>query len=295
MTNSISSTSKIDTEQILKAINQREEAKYAARDLFASFPLQPAMPSYKPFESGEWRLESKDKETSLAKDYFGIPVSSPTRTLQKISGSDIGLWMSITAMELQSHTIHINSLVNIAETKWLEEGEPARIVIGGLGMGMYLVNCLHYLYERQIPANIHVIELSKDVSTILENSLDGYCHDLFTYSMEGYFSQEVDIIIGNILEIEPIEDVDYMYVDIWQNLASDKALPNSRQLVEKWKPKKYGYWCEEFDVAIHGNKIAEELNLAQAYDNEKITKACEVIFEANAEIPVAAVKAMGKI
>lgn len=295
MTNGNPPITKMGAEQILKAIDQREQAKHSARDLFASFPLQPAMPSYKPFESGEWRLESKDGEKSLAKDYFGIPVSSPTLALKKISGSDTGLWMSITAMELQSHTIHINSLVNIAEKKWREEGEPARIVIGGLGMGMYLVNCLHYLYERQIPAKIHVIELSKDVPTILVNSLEGYCHDLFTYSMEGYFSQEVDIIVGNILEIEPIEDVDYMYVDIWQDLASEKALPNSRQLVEKWKPKKYGYWCEEFDVAINGNQIAEELNLAQNYDDEKIVEACEVIFEANAEIPIAAVKAKKQI
>lgn len=280
----------IDSEQILKVIHEREQSKKSARDLFASLPLQPMIPSYKPFEFGEWEIKSKDGELSLAKDYFGIPVSSPIICLNKISGEDQGLWMSITAMELQSHTTHINSLVSIAEKKWNEESTPARIVIGGLGMGMYLINCLHYLYEKRIPAYIYVIELSKDIPHILDNSLEGYCHNLFSYASNGLFSQELDVINGNILDIEPVEDIDYMYVDIWQGLASVDALPDSRKIVKKWKPKAYGYWCEEFDIAVEGNGIAKELNLAEKYDKAELIKACEVIFENNAEIPLSAVK-----
>ena len=276
----------------LKNFIEFNKQKEEASNTYLNLPLQPLCPAYKDTTFDDWEIKTaeNDKNTVAVVDYFGTTSSFFLSKLTKINGNDCGLWMSITNMELQSHIIHLNTLIEKAEAFFLEYDEPATVVIAGLGMGMFLVNVLQYLNEKSIPANIIVIEQSESIWNLLLKSTYGHTNDLLMSCINSDSDISVEFIFEDLFKVKPISDVAYMYVDIWQDLGSKKAKEQSIQLVKDWNPTLYGYWGEEIDIAVEGEVLINKLHSSPIYSEPKIISAIEVIFQANSLISIAFAK-----
>ena len=57
----------------------------------------------------------------------------------------------------------------------------------------------------------------------------------------------------------------------------------SEEIIKRWKPKAYGYWGEEIDVAAYGQPLVERLNLAYKYDTPEAIQFCKTVFLAQTE------------
>lgn len=267
----------METSEIyLSKIKELELKKHDAREVYISLPIQPMIAPYEPITANEWKIEVADDET-ICMNYFSIPTKAKTCLLRKTAGKNVGIWMSVTPMELQSATIHLNTLVEVAEQKWNESFEPAAIVIGGFGMGLFLMNALHHLYTKGIPAEIYVYDVVPEIPDLISQSTSGYIKELLDLSYNEMLDQTTMVLIEDILKAKPIEQVDYMYVDIWQNLGSKDALTQSKALVEKWKPTKYGYWGEEIDIGADADQLLKKLPFSDLYQREEILEACKSI------------------
>lgn len=279
-------TKQLSEADVMRAFLERQEKQKAAQQLYLdALPVQPLMITYEPHKQGEWELVADSKSVPTA-SYFGTIMSAPDYRLQKVRGTGVGVWMSITPMELQSATIHLSTLIDVARGAWENDGKVAHIVIGGFGMGMFLINALYHLDDSFLPAKITVIELSKDIPEIIKASSSGVAKQLLDDSLSGENDISLEIIHDDLLKMQPLDDVDYMFVDIWQLLGSDLAREQSRELKQRWMPKTYGYWGEEIDIAVYGQDLIDELNLSVYYEDERIMEACDVIFEAKVGVPV---------
>ncbi|MCY9861352.1 hypothetical protein OTK49_02325 [Vibrio coralliirubri] len=271
---------------ILEQFRLRQEAQIAAQKLYRNeLPVQPLMITYEPYKQGDWELVSNPKPVPSS-SYFGTIISAPDYRLQKTRGTGIGVWMSITPMELQSATIHLTTLIDVAQSSWDNDGKVPHIVIGGFGMGMFLLNALFQLENYSLPAKITVVELSKDIPEIVMAASSDVTEQLLADALSGDYDVSLEIIHDDLLKMQPINDVDYMFVDIWQMLGTDAAREQSRELKKNWNPKAYGYWGEEIDVAVYGKELVDELNLSDYYNDPRIMDACDVIFEAKVGLPI---------
>lgn len=254
----------------------REQRTIRAAKFLNSMSYKPLMPEYDQCTVGDWSIHHASKAT-LLRDYIGNITKFKDTILSKTKGEHAGVWMSLTKMELQSHIIHINSLMNVAKAA-NAKGEVPTIIIGGLGMGMFLLSAIFYLSQEGLEADIIVIEQSPDIVPILQQSLKGLGLELLEFSMLGLGGCTVDVVIGDIMGASPVLNADYMYVDIWQGLGSSKAAIMSKALVDTWQPKSYGYWGEEIDITAYGPSLTKSLRLACKYDSEEMLDLCKTIY-----------------
>lgn len=266
----------------MQFFEDRKANQTKALEFLAGMKYRPVLADYNEVTIDHWKLHKPD-ERGIAKDYVGKVAQFDNIILENISGieDDKGVWMSLSSMELQSHIIHLNSLINIAQAEH-DKGNVPKIVIGGMGMGMFTLSALFHLNELDIEASVTVIEIDPTIIEVLEESLSGYSSHKFQMAINGFEMASLDIVIGDIMEAETFE-ADYMYVDIWKGLATDEAPIMSDEIIKLWKPKAYGYWGEEIDVAAYGQPLVERLNLAYKYDTPEAMQFCKAVFLAQTE------------
>lgn len=182
------------------------------------------VPDYRVGVFGDWEVVVKDRP--VIRGYFhGVqPMAYKNYVLRNRKTQTV--WMSLTPLELESHAFHIQ----------LAHGH---VVVGGLGMGMYLYN----LCKKSDVERIDVIE--KDVEVIRAFYQFSGCE-----SWPGW--DKVRIIESDILKMVPrtVEQCvgcDYLYVDIWPLIGDKRAMDDMKVICEVVRPKKAGWWCQEVD------------------------------------------------
>lgn len=179
------------------------------------------VPSYIEGDHGEWFV--KENTPPPIRGYFnGLrPVFSKNYVLIKKPNT---VFMSCTPMETESQAPHVAHA-------------SGNVLIGGLGMGLYLYNVL----KSPKVHSVTVVEESKDVLNLL-----------FMISRpvtwEGF--DKLKMVQNDIKEYIPEDPVDFLYMDLWPDMGSTDALWDTKKVAERIKPKHVGFWGQELEF-IH--------------------------------------------
>lgn len=192
------------------------------------------IPAYRVGESGRWRLNPGG---ALVHDYgyhSGPCLLAMLPSLSRKAGSagddDDGpweTWMSITPLEVESQELGYRHAFG-------------HTVVMGLGMGWIAANCA--LNPRV--TRVTVVERDAEVIRLIEASgaLD---------ALPDAARRKLGIVAADALEWRPdAEDpVDFLYVDIWLQLAEPGALADVRRMQAHVRARQVYYWGQE--IAIH--------------------------------------------
>jgi hypothetical protein len=180
----------------------------------------PDVPKYVPGTYGAWTLV--DMPAFRQYGYF-----TPRRREEAYSGlvRDDRVWMTSSRMERESHAFHLG----VAR---------GRAVVCGVGMGMYLYNLCRLDRVRQIIA----IDIDADVIELLQRATD----------YASWPGREKIRFVHADARQAPAEQIgaepaDHLYVDIWPDLGTAEALPETRQIQSIVHAKQVGYWGQEID------------------------------------------------
>lgn len=110
----------------------------------------PALPTYRRTRLGEWAIASTPP-LGPNYGYFRVNAGKPRGWVIQRSGKNI--WMSLTAMEIESHMPHLAAA-------W------GHTVIAGLGMGFALYNIM----QRPEVTHVTVLECDPDLVGLLDRS-----------------------------------------------------------------------------------------------------------------------------
>ena len=184
---------------------------------------EPTYPSIAAGKFGRWTVQHiPTPSVPLIRGYFrGLQLHTQPNTVLLDEHGDV--WMALTPMETESQLPHIASA-------------RGHVVVVGAGLGFYLVNVL----DKPEVTEVTLIEQDQDVLDVLHTSLDG----------TGYWldNRKLSTIHMDVFDLPHwTEPVDYLYVDIWQILGSERALTDTHRLVELFKPVGVGYWGMELD------------------------------------------------
>jgi len=161
--------------------------------------------------------------------YSGVPMAMGYfRELQFMTEGTLVLkhndkvWMSTSPMELESHMPHIDAA-------------HGRVLVGGLGMGMYLKNILAkpevtevVLYEKSMP----VWQL--------------FCTTMNPWAWEGW--HKLTIRNWTLFREEPDDEpFDYAYIDIWESLGCEHAVRLTKKACKVHKVRQVSWWGMELD------------------------------------------------
>lgn len=138
---------------------------------------------------------------------------------------DGSIWMTTSRMERESHAFHLDAA-------------KGRVIVCGVGMGMYLYNLCVCDRVREIvaididPAIIHLVQTAADFA-----AWPGREKIRFVQADEKQLTLD---------HIGP-DPVDHLYVDIWPGLGWEDAPPDTRQIQSIVHAKQVGYWGQEVD------------------------------------------------
>lgn len=223
-------------------------------------------PKYNATRIGDWEVIDRTVDRPMRGYFNGMSLVSKTPVLVRHNETGAPtVWMSLTPMELESHAPHI-------------EKATGTVVVGGLGLGMYVYNIL------QKPEVTKVVVVEKEAAIA----------DMFTKIMvdDGWRAladEKLHIIIDDI--IEPSKDetqelcvnADYLYVDIWATMCDEAALPDMIKIVEWVDPTECGWWCMEMDYISIFHRHLEVSCLA--IDHSALEDA-ETYFDEQYHLPV---------
>jgi hypothetical protein len=153
------------------------------------------------------------------------------------------LYMSLTPLELQSHTIPLNEAVG-------------NVVVAGLGLGMIVLNLL----AQNRCDHIVVLEHSKDLIENFPAMLDEFATRLWFDALDDGRLSVVHADCKGVLPLEEIaknigydhlekHTVDYLYADIWPTIGSAEAITDTQNMCTQLQPKAAYYWGQELDLS----------------------------------------------
>jgi hypothetical protein len=183
------------------------------------------IPNYKSGKYGNWNVKLND--IPVARGYF--------RGLQNIKANYVlsknkKTVMSTTPMEIESHMPHLAS-------------SRGHTVIVGLGLGLMLYNVL----GKKSVKHATLIEKDPAIVTLLT--------ELGMPSWNGY--NKLSIMITDVFDITNEfegRDIDFLYIDIWDNLGQKTILRDVIAIQKVIKAKQVGWWGQELDFISWCNK-----------------------------------------
>ncbi len=178
-------------------------------------------PKYRCGEYGAWNLRSKPGETFERGYFTGFASEPPGYYLVR----DGHIWMSTSRLERESHAIHLKQA-------------RGKVVVCGVGMGMYLFNIAAKPAVEQIVA----VDLDRAVIDLVENATS-------FGSWPG--REKIRFVNRNALSLTPSDiglgQVDYLYVDIWPELGDPLALLQTQAIQSVVHAQSVGWWGQEID------------------------------------------------
>jgi hypothetical protein len=192
------------------------------------------VPAYRAGRSGRWRI---DPGGALVHDYgyhsgpcLLTMLPSLSRMAETAGDDDDGpweTWMSITPLEVESQELGYRHAFG-------------HTVVMGLGMGWVAANCALNPHVTQVT----VVERDAEVIRLIEDTgaLD---------TLPDAARRKLTIVAADALEWCPGTEppVDFLYADIWLQLAEPGALSDVRRMQANVRARQVYYWGQE--IAIH--------------------------------------------
>ena len=181
------------------------------------------IPPLKEYSNGDIKL--KINNPPLIRGYF-VGLQYPNNDNWVLT-KDGKLWMSLTPMELESHLPHVDAATG-------------HTVIVGAGLGLILYNVL----QKPEVTNVTLIENDFRIIELL--------HEMEFLKWPGH--EKLHIIRADVFDVTKADlvlpEVDFLYVDIWETLGTEKALSDTQLIQSKFQAKKIGFWGQELEF-IH--------------------------------------------
>jgi hypothetical protein len=181
----------------------------------------PQSPNYCCGTYGNWSLEEKFGD-SFERGYFtGFDVEPPGHYL--VNDGDI--WMSTSRLERESHAVHLKHA-------------KGNVVVCGVGMGMFLFN----IASQPMVDRIVAIDLDANVINLVRHA---------THFESWLGREKIRFVNKDALKLNPadigLEQVDYLYVDIWPELGMAEAVAQTQMIQSVVKGQKVGWWGQEIN------------------------------------------------
>ena len=178
-------------------------------------------PDYQCGSYGEWTLKIKPLESRERGYFTDFDIEPPGYYLVR----DGHTWMSTSRLERESHAIHL-------------EHATGKVVVCGVGMGMYLFNIAALERVEQIIA----VDVDPAVIDLVQNATN-------FHSWPG--SGKIRFLSKDALELTRADigsdPVDYLYVDIWPELSDPKAISQTQAIQAIVNARTVGWWGQELD------------------------------------------------
>ena len=225
------------------------------------------IPQYRSGKIGSWRIDSGGQ---LVNDwgYFSGQcllemLPSLARRITSGNSSDEGgweTWMSLTPHEIESQELGFKYA-------------SGKMVIMGLGMGWIAANAA----LNPLVTNVTVIERDPDVIGLLFES------GAFE-SIPSSAKQKISIVEADALEWHPDPDqaIDFLYADIWLNLAQQGTFGQIKQMQDNVRAKQIYFWGQELMIY---SAIALNLKDKEMITDDLIRQALEEVINLPLLIP----------
>lgn len=209
----------------LPAHLEEDTAREVEEWMLEHMPL-PAVPNYHPSEFGNWQLSQQEIALPIRGWFSGLSPRRFTNYVLTHTPTNC-IWMSLSPLELESHAFHVAAA-------------HGRVLVAGLGMGMYLFNIL----RKPEVTEVHVLEQNEEVIAAFH---------AFAKPEEWEGWEKVTIHLCDALEPAPelaerVYRPDYFYADIWPSIADHSAREQMSEMCASYNPKEAGYWCVEADL-----------------------------------------------
>ena len=235
------------------------------------------VPEYPEGEHGPWTLSYAPGE---AGNCWGYVTGPQMERSYPILSRDGRTWMTGARKETESHAVHA-------------QFATGTVVVCGVGLGLFIHNVISkpdVVRVFAVDQDPHIIRMVRDLSHsqrwpgrgkviwMEKNALDVSRTDL---SRHGF--QEVP---------------DYLYVDIWPELADRRTIPDTQRIASQLSPRVAGFWGQELalmtwaryhriptipdlnDVDLdHFDEWCLWLDMVQQHRSTDYLNMCRVIFQ----------------
>ncbi|WP_159712620.1 hypothetical protein [Geminicoccus flavidas] len=215
-----------------------------ARYGFGLFPI----PRYQDAAVGPWRVARYGR--GPVEGYLPGLVLEPERHV--LHHGRIA-WMSTSLMELESHAFHVHQAAGV-------------VVVAGLGMAMYA----HAAALRPEVLRVVVVERAAEVIAVAGAAagMDYWPRQdkVVVIQADALGSELADLVLDATGGRRP----DYLYADIWPELAAPQAPGETAGMVRALQPKAAGWWGQELSFGRWCQERAQAMEPAalQAYARE---------------------------
>jgi hypothetical protein len=215
-----------------------------ARYGFGLFPV----PRYQDAAAGPWRVARYGR--GPVEGYLPGLVLEPERHV--LHHGRIA-WMSTSLMELESHAFHVHQAAGV-------------VVVAGLGMAMYA----HAAASRPEVLRVVVVERAAEVIAVAGAAagMDYWPRrDKVVVIQADALDDELE---ARVLDATGGRRPDYLYADIWAELAAPQAPGDTARMVQALQPKAAGWWGQELSFGRwcqeHGRAMEPETLRAYAQE-----------------------------
>lgn len=176
---------------------------------------EPERPKYRAGKYQHWTCDPTPLLTKPTTGYFRLHATQEPGWMIRKSGT---IWMSLAAMERESHMPHIAAA-------------RGHVVVAGLGMGFVAYN----LARKPEVTKVTVVERDKRVIALMDRISDWRSWP------------KVELVVADALTWKPAEPVDFLYSDIWDKLGDEKGLGLTRAIQANVGAARVGSWGQEID------------------------------------------------
>lgn len=185
----------------------------------------PEVPEYPETRIDKWKIFRKDPP--FIRGYFkGLQGSKPNYVLQNVISKEVV--MSTTPMEIESQAPHVASATG-------------NVLVAGAGLGVYLYNVIK---KREVK-NVTVVEIDSTIIRFLLEIID--VQEWKGRSKIKFFNEDIFDFSASRITSHKVKGVDFLYVDIWNELMDGKALEDTKRIQSSIKAKSVGFWGQELE------------------------------------------------
>ena len=216
------------------------------------------LPDYRAGECGSWRIDPGGQLVHDWGYHSGVCFVEMLPSLARKTESGWETWMSLTPHEIESQELGF-AYAN------------GKVVVMGLGMGWVAAN----------------MALNADVNEVVIVENDREVIELFSSSgaLESIpqdARRKIAIEFGNALGWRPKEPIDFLYVDIWLQLAEPQTLQEVRKMHADTQAEQIYFWGQEILLHSATQQIIEE---GKQIDDQAIALALDEIIKLPLIVP----------
>ncbi|MBI5381380.1 MAG: hypothetical protein HZA31_05725 [Opitutae bacterium] len=193
------------------------------------------MPQYRAGTAGTWCL--RHSGFTLDRGYYSglwAVQGMPALLRRRDPSAPWETWMSLSAHEIESQEFGCRYAAGAT-------------VVMGLGMGWIAAN----LALRPAVTRVTVVERDPQV-------IELFHHSGATDGLPAAAREKIEIVSADALEWRPASPVDYLYADIWLNLAEPQTLDDVRRMQANVQARSLYFWGQELVIAALARRLAPE-------------------------------------